>query len=214
MHPILEAFEPIFGMPCWLTRRGHGSFVTMEFGQPVLDISEPRPMPLHIANAPDHTQKRLAQITGQWHLWIYLCNWSVALDGTQLAHDKSDGVTINRALGILDGQALTGLQIEPRDAKTRFAFDLGCTLSTWPNAVRTNQDEPDTQWSLISVRQPADEILAVRADGRYASGHADISHDRTDLRHHAAWRPLPAQGVRRADAQATASAATSATPSG
>ncbi|RIJ76775.1 hypothetical protein D1871_10435 [Nakamurella silvestris] len=35
-------FAPMIGLPCWLVRRGHGSFVTLEFGSPQLTIAAER----------------------------------------------------------------------------------------------------------------------------------------------------------------------------
>lgn len=34
VHPICAAFEPLIGLTSWSVKKGHGSFVTMEFGDP------------------------------------------------------------------------------------------------------------------------------------------------------------------------------------
>jgi hypothetical protein len=77
----------------------------------------------------------LSYIDGQWHLWIYCCEWSLTLDGTPLAHNESADLTMRRALRVLNGQKLTAVDIEPTDGRTRLTFDLGCFLLTRPGAA-------------------------------------------------------------------------------
>jgi hypothetical protein len=40
--PIFHrVFREIYGKPCWNVRPGYGSFLTLEFGKPHLDVREP-----------------------------------------------------------------------------------------------------------------------------------------------------------------------------
>jgi len=108
MDPIAGLVSPALGMPCWLVRHGHGSFVAMEFGEPRVQISGP--------------------------------------------------------LAMLNGQILTGVSIEP-SSRTRFTFDLGCMLSTYPAPRGTYGAEPARQWKWYTRTGP---VLAIRDDGAYA----------------------------------------------
>lgn len=175
----------MLGLPSWLVKRGYGTFVTLEFGEPRLKISEPTLSRVLIDGAPPGAMRRYAIVRGQWHLWIYCCRWSLALDGTALADDESDDVTMMRALYVLNGQALTGVTVDPSDGSTRFAFDLGCVLTTTPAPADVYGAEPVEQWMLS---QPSGDQLAVRSDGRYAIG-TDPS-DSDDL----LWAPIPPAG--------------------
>ena len=125
MSAIAEAFAPMLGLPSWLVRRGHGSFVTLEFGEPRVEISETHLSRVLIEGAPPEAMRRYAFVKGQWHLWIYCCRWSLALNGTLLADNDSEGLRMARALHLLNGQAMTGVTVDPADGSTRFAFDLG-----------------------------------------------------------------------------------------
>ena len=58
MHPIADFVRPVLGHPSWLVQRGHGSFVTMEFGSPEVDVREPMLMPGFIEGAPAKTNQR------------------------------------------------------------------------------------------------------------------------------------------------------------
>lgn len=164
MHPIADLMRPALGQLAWLVEHGHGSFVTMEFGEPRVQISKPKAMPVHIEGAPGRSLQRSAFVHGDWHLWIYCCRWSLTLEGTQLAHDESDAITMSRALGVLNGQILTAVEIEP-DSRTRFCFDLGCSFLTRPAPPGSYGDEPVEQWYWYPRSGP---VLAVRGDGCYA----------------------------------------------
>lgn len=181
MLALDRAFALLVGLPSWLVQKGHGSFITFEFGQPVLVIDEARMFPLRIRGAPPEVMRRGAHVHGQWHLWIYCCQWNLSVNGTQLAHDESDDDTINRALGVLNGQAITEVSVNPDDASTRFTFDLGCVLMTTPAPDDVYDFEPTEQWMLY---QPSHEVLTVRSDGKYQLCQGDPSPDDSP------WLPL------------------------
>jgi hypothetical protein len=117
-----QALARLAGLPSWLVEKGHGSFITLEFGQPELIIREPRMMHTMIEGAPSEAMRRLTSVRGQWHLMIDYCQWSLTLDGIPLADDESDDQRMHRALRVLNGQAITGISIDPVDATTRFSF--------------------------------------------------------------------------------------------
>ena len=166
MNPVSAAFEPLMGTPSWHTVRGWGRFFTMEFGQPSLTIDHPRRLPIGIEGAPKDAIRRPVHVRGEWHLWIYHSQWLLTLEGSHLARSESDNQTIDRALAVLNGQQLINVQVAPIDGRSRFEFDLGCVLDTWPIPA---EDELDVQWMLY---QPADEVLTVRRDGKYCLASA------------------------------------------
>ena len=75
----------------------------------------------------------------------------MTLDGVQLAHCESDDLTMARALRVLNGQALTEVDVEPADGRTRFSFDLGCTLLTWPAEAGVYENEPVEQCLILAA---------------------------------------------------------------
>ena len=64
---IQEKIHPLLGKQSWGASLGHGSFITVEFGDPLLT----------------NNQQKISR--GEWHLWIYLCVWYVEKDGELLA---------------------------------------------------------------------------------------------------------------------------------
>jgi len=167
VHPIADIIEPVLGHPAWLVQRGHGSFITMEFGAPEVHVGDTKLRKTNIDGAPEKTPQRISYVDGQWHLWIYCCEWLLALDGTLLAHDESGDVTMRRALHVLDGQKLIAVDIEPAGGRTRFTFDLGCLLFTSPAPPEAYEEEPVEQWCLYLRSGP---VLSIRGDGSYTIG--------------------------------------------
>jgi len=153
-----KVFEGILGMPCWDAKPGYGSFLTMEFGRPHLEVREP------IAVSTPATAKVRKQLArrqvyprGEWHLWIKDCDWEVHCGGKRVG-DSSTRVRTRRAADFLNGQRLLRFSILPRKVQSFFVFDLGATLKTLP------YDNNSEQWLLF---EPSQKVLVLRADGRY-----------------------------------------------
>jgi len=163
-----------------LAGNGHGSWVTLNFGEPTLTVEEPRPRPVFLGkHVPRKLVTRTATVRGPWWLWIDCAYWSLAVERAELAHCESDRTTIARALHILEGQALSGVDVEP-DGRTTFAFDLGCVLATGP-APAGWYDRKVPLWHLY---QPEGQVLTVRSDGCYVAGAGDTPRDEE------IWSPL------------------------
>ncbi len=75
--PLESAFSPIYGSPCWNVKPGHGSFLTLEFGQPRIEFHEPRAVNYSRSlRLKQHHARRRVIIHGEWYLWIYCCYWN------------------------------------------------------------------------------------------------------------------------------------------
>lgn len=100
MHPcdalsvdvLADAFAPIAGLPSWEVRRGHGSFVTLEFGAPRVEISDVQALRKPIAGETLEVPSRSAYVHGEWHLWIYCCEWSLAWRDREIGHSESPDI--------------------------------------------------------------------------------------------------------------------------
>ena len=158
----------MLSMPTWDVKQGHGSFLTLKFGEPKLVIEERR--------SADGGFRRSAYVRGRWHLWIYCCHWRVLQDETQLAWSEDARSVVDRAAAALTGQMLRGVSVAPDEGCSTFSFDLGGSLETWPYG----EDQDDEQW-IISTEIDA---FTYRADGTYS--HSSMSTPR-DLER---WSPL------------------------
>jgi hypothetical protein len=175
--PLCCAFAPLIGLPAWLVRRGHGSFLTLEFGAPHLKIREPKVAP------PDMDEQvaalfRHRQVIprGEWHLWIYCCHWRVLSGGTEIAWSEASDEEIGAAVKELDGQLLTAVEADPARGTSVFEFDHGASIHTWPYG-----SGGDTQWMLY---MPSGDVFSYREDGLYSFGPESRSPDEL------VWQPL------------------------
>jgi hypothetical protein len=117
----------------------------------------------------------MAFVHGEWHLWIYCCDWEVFSGKTRIG-DSAAKAKIRRAAEFLDGQKLISFSISPKKVSCVFEFDLGGTLTTRPF------DKESEQWMLY---EPSHKVLTVRADGRYKYEPSDLPEDQGK------WKALP-----------------------
>lgn len=166
---IQRVVLPLLGRPAWEVKKGHGSFLTFEFGDPHLVIHDMQPR---------SPPRRIVLVKGDWHLWIYCCAWTIVNRGDELAHNEASDDAIRNATRLLNGQRLERVALRPGTAVTTFEFDLGGQLTTWPYE---DEDPTMEQWYLY---EPVGKVLSVRADARFAYEDADC--DPNEER----WRPI------------------------
>jgi hypothetical protein len=162
MSIIDDIFKPVYGKPCWQVKQGYGSFLTFEFGEPHLHTYEPRQASEH---ASEKVRKNFARrhvyVHGDWHLWIYLCDWRILLQGQEIAKADHNRRIIRNAILEVDGQALTKVNVNS-SLESVFEFDLGGRLEVVPN----NEIYKKTG-DLWLLYEPSGNVFALRADGQY-----------------------------------------------
>jgi len=174
---LFGAFDAISGLPSWAVQRGWGSFVTFEFGSPHVISHKVNEFPFRVDGEALRVPRRLTYAKGDWHLWIYCCNWSLTWRGRQLAESESSKSDIDAALTIVNGQALTSVSTG-EDGGSRFVFDLDCQLTTSPyrdcqtSPYPPRPDGGDKQWMFY---QPSGRVLSLHADGHLDETKADES---------------------------------------
>jgi hypothetical protein len=170
-----KVLKGIVGKSCWGVRPGHGSFLTIEFGRPHLEVREPIAVRKKVtAKVREQMGRRRVYIHGEWHFWIKCCDWEVRYKGKRVG-DSSTKARIRRAADFLDGQKLIRFSILPRKAQSIFVFDLGASLKTFP------YDKGSQQWLLF---EPSKKVLVLRADGQYQYVRSETSADE------GTWRPV------------------------
>ena len=170
MNPITSTLEQLYGKPCWGLLYDCNTNLHLNFGEPVLEIREPR--------KGKNSTRRWVTIKGQWRLWVYLSYWKISFAGVTAARSTFSYRQIQIALAELSGQELTRAEINPENGATKWVFDLGGVLET-RRLGRTSKGD------LWRVYKPDGYILAIRGDGRY-------SHQRGDYRAEKTF-PLPSQ---------------------
>jgi hypothetical protein len=168
--PIFQkVFREIYGKPCWNVKPGYGSFFSLEFGKPHLEVREPT---VASKGASRKVQKTLARrnvfVHGEWYLRIDSCAWEVLSNGRHVGNGSTE-LSMRRAADLLNGQKLIQFSFFPKDVQCIFEFDLGATLKTVP------YDRKGEQWVLHTPDQKA---LTLRADRRYQYMRVDLPRDR------------------------------------
>ena len=164
---IEKSFKPLRDLPCWGVKRGYGTFLTLEFGEPRLVIREPIASASGTVKVRRMLARRLAYVAGEWHLWIYQCMWAV-YNGATCVGDWSSPRRIDKAAQFLNGQKLSGVDVSTRGSKTRFSFDLGAVLLTQP------YNRTAEQWLLY---EPNGNVLILKAGGWFSYGPGKTSTD-------------------------------------
>jgi hypothetical protein len=166
MDQIKEFFTPFIGQIVWQVRRGHGSFLTMEFGMPHLAVREP------IAASSDcservkrNLKRRHIVVTGDWHFWVQYADWTISTPDGVLTSDHRPGSPLDECLGDLEGR-LVSASSGARAQSSAFNFDLGVVLEVWPS-----RDVADDQWSLYSWKG---DTVTRRNDGVLVFEKADL----------------------------------------
>jgi hypothetical protein len=158
---VEEVFEPLIGKWAWQVKRGYGSFLTMEFGNPHLEVREPKLVGADVsAHVRENFRRRRVTVVGDWHLWIQYCDWQVVTANRSISSIETDNpYMVDECLAELDGQILTSARAEGRDPATVFRFDLGGMLQVSPS-----MDQPEEYlWTLY---QRNVRTFALGADGR------------------------------------------------
>ena len=181
--PLQRAFAPLIGLPAWSVQKGQGSFLTMEFGQPHLLIREPTVSQSQYERVRARMAQRMVKPVGEWHLWIYCCHWRGLSKGAEIACSEDPDEKIAAAAQELDGQKLTAIEADPAAGTSRFSFDLGVSLLTWPY----DDEDNDEQW-LLDL--PSGDVFTYRADGYYSLGSGKQKEDEM------IWLPLPSPAPR------------------
>ena len=128
---LIQALSQVYGSPCWRVCQGHGSFLTFEFGAP-------------------HDNG-----FGEWHLWIFCCEWRITGRGEPLAHSESARDTIHDACVALEGHGLQAVSFAPEEGASCFAFAGELRLDTAPY-------DDSEQWMLFC---PDGRVFTYHSDG-------------------------------------------------
>ena len=169
VDPVFErAFSRVYGKPCWRVSPGYASCLTLEFGKPHLMVREPLSVKGVSALVRAAFAQRRVTIRGDWHLWIYCCDWEVVSRGRRIGDSSTESRTRQAAKSI-DGQKLTKFSISPKTLECSFYFDLGAIMTTRPF------DKKSEQWLFY---EPSNKVLTLRADGYYKHSRSDRADGR------------------------------------
>lgn len=159
MPTVAEVFKPMLGKWAWQVRRGHGSFLTMEFGEPHLVVRHPRSVSDNVSDRVKRNfQKRRVSIVGEWHFWVQSCDWKITTSNSSISSEDTDFLKVDSCLEELDGQVLLASNEDASRASCTLEFDLGARLALSPSPNFMDDD----QWAVYYFGQT---VYAYRSHG-------------------------------------------------
>lgn len=169
MERVKESWQPLIGRLVWCVRRGHGSFLTMEFGRPHLAVREPIVSSSSFEKVRRNLARRGVDVQGDWHFWVQYGDWRLRTSGGTLDSRNEPGATLDECLRDLNGQRLSSVERGASPNSCTWTFDLGAILDVWPSA-----EIDDDQWSLHRWNG---QIAAYGRDGRLTFESARVRGD-------------------------------------
>lgn len=155
---VVDLLAPLLGRPAWQVRRGHGSFLTMEFGNPRLEVREPRHLAIDVSETVRRNfQRRRVTVVGEWHLWVQHCTWRLSVKNASVDSEEMNKDAVEAALAELDGQKLVKVRSNDSGA-IALSFDLGGQL-----VIRAA--EPPSDDDMVTLHDASGVVFAVRPQG-------------------------------------------------
>jgi hypothetical protein len=143
LHRAKQLWQALVGGLAWCVRRGHGSFLTMEFGQPHLVVRAPIASRSGSEKVRRALARRAVHVQGDWHFWIQYGDWRLRTSSGSLDSEKEPGTALDECLRDLNGQRLCAIKRGASPRSCSWTFDLGAVLDVWPSS-----EIDDDQWSL------------------------------------------------------------------
>jgi hypothetical protein len=165
---IDDQLQRLTGEYVWSVKRGHGTFLTMEFGNPHLIVREPIEPTGGTATVASILRRRNVSIVGDWSLWVRDSHWSISRKDAAANLDSSEAI-VHEMLQNLDGQKVCAIRVGDGVV---LEFDLGAILrlgkSIFPDdptsVLWTLERFEGSNTSLLQNAQPC-QIVVRRADG-------------------------------------------------
>jgi len=108
-----DLIKKALNLSVWQAKKGTGSFLTFDMGERVA-----------IKRKDGTTFDR-----GSFHLWIYLCDWEISVNGNVLARSDAIDADIGKAVKSFDGQKISSIdQVNINTIEIKASDGLSITL--------------------------------------------------------------------------------------
>jgi hypothetical protein len=180
LDPFTKANSDLRNQICWDVDDDTQLGLSMQIGQPHLEIREPYATKARTESVRRMATCRSVHICGEWFLWVTHAYWRVIREGVALASSSSSLRAIKRALcWDLDGQRFVDLQVNPSTGFTRFHFDLQTVLEV-------RRFDRQCEYEIWMLYKPNGWVLSVFGDGTYLHAPGSGRDKRREVR-----RPIP-----------------------
>lgn len=136
---VSSFFQPLIGQKPSRARIGWGSFLTFDFGH------------LHTEDGHQH---------GDWHLWIYQCDWVLSENGNVRVNSEKRRTLIERWIRTLEKVPLTNVS----GSGGHWNFEFGSRLHLKCEPPSDEEGDPDSHYWMLFM--PDRRVLAVGPGSR------------------------------------------------
>ncbi len=141
INQITKIFKPLLGQTAWNVKLGIGSFLTMEFGKSIsISVNDKR---------------------GEWYLWIYCSGWYIENPNNIFIGSEDSRNILRKEVQALEGHKIEDILISTVAFETKFVFDDGIVLHTFPLSFRDDCDS----WKLFT---PEKKVLVINPNGKWS----------------------------------------------
>ncbi|NGX32166.1 MAG: hypothetical protein K1060chlam4_00207 [Candidatus Anoxychlamydiales bacterium] len=132
---IKKIFKQMIGLRVRNVKQGHGSFLTMDFGEDIYPKLE--------TNKGIKILKR-----GEWYLWIHMCSWRIDEKLKPIAGCEDSRNTIERALKKIENEKLMSIEILTLAYDMQIKFENEITINLF--SIYTEKESEAEQWMLFT----------------------------------------------------------------
>jgi len=163
---MTQSLNNILGLPVWGSKRGVGSYLYFEFGEPHLRFREPHQDSANIQEERARVDLSLRRVflIGEWQLWVQDCEWHIESHGIAANQDDASE-TVDRVLHRLNGQILAEAVLNdgPRAVSHNLYFDLGGHVSLrWTPSATAEIAFQITSWQRTTTEYRINSAVTER----------------------------------------------------
>ena len=147
---IQTKLQGVLGQRAWGVAHGVGTFVTMEFGQP---------LPPEDPHGKSH---------GEWHLWVYGGAWRLEKGEQVVVASEDDQTKIEAEIQCLEGCILQSFEIMTPALDALLTFEHDIVLRIFSIYSEETEERGMDNWKLFTP--DAENVITVHAGGTWSYG--------------------------------------------
>lgn len=147
---IHTKLQGVIDQKAWGVKRGVGSFITIEFGQP---------MPPKSPNGKSY---------GEWHLWVYGGEWRLEKGDHVVVASEDDQTKIEAEIQCIEGCALQAFEVVTPALDAVLTFEQEIVLRIFSIYSEETEDRGMDSWMLYTP--DAGNVITVQPGGKWSYG--------------------------------------------
>ncbi|HEU5375948.1 MAG TPA: hypothetical protein VFV38_10950 [Ktedonobacteraceae bacterium] len=145
---IQAKLQGIIGNRAWGVKHGIGTFITLEFGQPV---------------SPTYPD---GKSHGEWHLWVYGGAWRLEKEGRVIVASEDDRTKIEMEIQCIEGCVLQSFEVMTPALDALLVFEDEIVLRIFSIYSEETEERGMDNWLLYTP--DAGNVIIVHPGGKWS----------------------------------------------